>query len=91
MFIPFDCEALQIIMLEAYDKGHFNDISLKENMSSVSLLEYANDALFFCKWSESNARNLIRILKCFHDASGLIVNLAKSCLYGIGSDPSKVE
>ncbi|GJU26052.1 putative RNA-directed DNA polymerase, eukaryota, reverse transcriptase zinc-binding domain protein [Tanacetum coccineum] len=38
-----------------------------------------------------NARNLIIILKCFEEASGLKVNLAKSKLYGVGVSIEEVE
>ncbi|GJX89544.1 putative RNA-directed DNA polymerase [Tanacetum coccineum] len=36
-------------------------------------------------------KNLICVLKCFQDASGLAVNLTKSCIYGVGVDPNEVE
>ncbi|GJV50954.1 RNA-directed DNA polymerase, eukaryota, reverse transcriptase zinc-binding domain protein [Tanacetum coccineum] len=36
------------------------------------------------EWSLSNAKNLSRILTCFHLASGLRVNFNKSKLFGIG-------
>ncbi|GKB89145.1 reverse transcriptase domain, reverse transcriptase zinc-binding domain protein, partial [Tanacetum coccineum] len=59
--------------------------------SNISLLQYADDALFFGKWSRLNARNLIVILKCFEEASGLKVNLSKSKLYGVGVSIEEVK
>ncbi|GJT89252.1 hypothetical protein Tco_1070969 [Tanacetum coccineum] len=59
-------------------------LSLEEDGSNISLLQYANDALFFGKWSVSNARHLVRILDCFRDVSGLKINLSKSRLFVIG-------
>ncbi|GJT06102.1 hypothetical protein Tco_0840564 [Tanacetum coccineum] len=44
----------------------------------------------FSEWSKSNVRHLIRILDCFHDASGLKINLDKSKLFGIGVSPEEV-
>ncbi|GKA22407.1 hypothetical protein Tco_0708369 [Tanacetum coccineum] len=70
--------------MDAYDLGIFKGISLQEDGANLSLLQYAGDALFFGEWSLHNAQNLIRILKCFQNVSGLAINLTKSTLYGIG-------
>ncbi|GJZ53830.1 RNA-directed DNA polymerase, eukaryota, reverse transcriptase zinc-binding domain protein [Tanacetum coccineum] len=68
-------EALQVSIIEACSKGFYKGVFLAEDGSNVSLLQYADDALFFGKWSRSNARNLILILKsvasslnCSHDS-----------------------
>ncbi|GKD05596.1 putative RNA-directed DNA polymerase, eukaryota, reverse transcriptase zinc-binding domain protein, partial [Tanacetum coccineum] len=58
-------------------------ISLPNVGENFSLLQYADDALFFGAWLESNAKNLIRILKCFQDLSGLSINLSKNRLFGV--------
>lgn len=42
-------EALQVLILEACHKNLFKGISLKNDGSNISLLQYADDALFF--WS----------------------------------------
>ncbi|GJY34737.1 RNA-directed DNA polymerase, eukaryota, reverse transcriptase zinc-binding domain protein [Tanacetum coccineum] len=84
-------EALQISILEACNKGVFKGVSLAESSMNVSLLQYADDALFFGEWSRSNAKNLIHILKCFKLGSGLKVNLAKSRLIDVGVPISNVE
>ncbi|GJY40280.1 arginine repressor C-terminal-like domain-containing protein [Tanacetum coccineum] len=70
-------EALQIAILEACSKGFFKGVSLAEGGVNISLLQYADDALFFGEWSRLNAKNLILILKCFENASGLKINLSK--------------
>ncbi|KAJ0837011.1 hypothetical protein HanRHA438_Chr16g0773441 [Helianthus annuus] len=36
------------------------------------------------EWSDLNLENLKRILRCFHLASGLVVSLKKSKVYGVG-------
>nr|GEZ38382.1 RNA-directed DNA polymerase, eukaryota, reverse transcriptase zinc-binding domain protein [Tanacetum cinerariifolium] len=41
--------------------------------------------------ARSNARNLILILKCFKEAYGLMVNLSKSMLFGVGVNLDKIE
>lgn len=84
-------EALQITMLEACNNGIYKGIHLNKFGSNISLLQYADDALFFGKWSLTNARNFVKILKYFQDASGLCVNLTKSRLYGIEVEPLEVE
>ncbi|GJW58352.1 RNA-directed DNA polymerase, eukaryota, reverse transcriptase zinc-binding domain protein [Tanacetum coccineum] len=79
-------EALQVFILEACTKGVFTGLFLDNDGSNISLLQYADDALFFGEWSYSNASNLIRILGYFQDASGLCINLSKSRFYGIGEN-----
>nr|GEV73966.1 hypothetical protein [Tanacetum cinerariifolium] len=73
-------------MIEAINKGIFNGVSLAEGGSNISLLQYADDAIFFGKWSRSNARKLILILKCF-----IKVNLSKSRIFEVGVDLEEVE
>nr|GEW52307.1 ribonuclease H-like domain-containing protein [Tanacetum cinerariifolium] len=63
-------ETLQVSILEACNKGFFKGVSLFDIGDNLSLLQYADDTLFFDKWSRSNANNLILILKCFEEASG---------------------
>nr|GEZ21548.1 cysteine-rich receptor-like protein kinase [Tanacetum cinerariifolium] len=52
-------EVLQVAILEAYNRGLFKGISLSGEGSNLSLLQYADDALFFGEWLSSwNAKNL---------------------------------
>ncbi|GKC03976.1 RNA-directed DNA polymerase, eukaryota, reverse transcriptase zinc-binding domain protein [Tanacetum coccineum] len=69
--------------MEACNKRIFKGLSLDDG-PNISLLQYADDALFFGEWSVANARNLMCILELFHDVSGLNINLAKSRIFGIG-------
>nr|GEU55770.1 cysteine-rich receptor-like protein kinase [Tanacetum cinerariifolium] len=71
-------EALQVTITEACNKGVFKGVSLREGGDNIYFLQYADDALFFGKWSCLNAKNLIHVLKWFEDASSLKVNLARS-------------
>ncbi|GKA57899.1 putative RNA-directed DNA polymerase [Tanacetum coccineum] len=82
-------EALQISILEACGRGIFAGLSLANDGANLSLLQYADDALIFGKWSRLNVKNLVRILGWYQDASGLKVNLSKSRL-GIGVYLSEV-
>ncbi|GKC33644.1 putative RNA-directed DNA polymerase, eukaryota, reverse transcriptase zinc-binding domain protein [Tanacetum coccineum] len=84
-------EALQVTILEACRKGVYNGVSLEYSRTNISLLQYADDALFFGEWSRLNAYNLIRVLKCFEKALGLKDNIDKSRLYGVGVSRMDVE
>ncbi|GJY65533.1 putative RNA-directed DNA polymerase [Tanacetum coccineum] len=84
-------ESLQISILEACNKGLYKGISLVNGGANISLLQYADDALFFGNWSRVNAYNLILILNCFEEASGLKVNISKSRLFGIRVSNIEVE
>ncbi|PWA95854.1 Arginine repressor C-terminal-like domain-containing protein [Artemisia annua] len=84
-------EALQVAVLEACSKGVFKGITLADGGANLSLLQYADDALFIGEWSRLNVKNLILILKCFENASGLKVNLSKSRLFGIVIPNIEVE
>ncbi|GJV73549.1 RNA-directed DNA polymerase, eukaryota, reverse transcriptase zinc-binding domain protein [Tanacetum coccineum] len=58
---------------------------------NVSLLQYADDTLFFGEWFRRNALNLIHNLKCFDLGSGLKVNISKSRILGVGVSASEIE
>ncbi|PWA91977.1 reverse transcriptase domain, Zinc finger, CCHC-type [Artemisia annua] len=58
-------EALQVAILDACNKGIYKGVSFANNEMNISLLQYADDALFFGEWSRSNADNLILIFHCF--------------------------
>ncbi|GKD07956.1 arginine repressor C-terminal-like domain-containing protein [Tanacetum coccineum] len=84
-------EALQASIIEACNKNLFKGLYLSVDNTNLSLLQYADDALFFGEWSLWNAKKLVMILKCFQDAFGLRVNLAKSKLYEIGVNSEEVN
>lgn len=86
-----EAKAFQVSILESCDKGVFKGISLTNDRSNPSLLQYADDALIFGDWSFLNAQNLVKVLKWFQDTSGLRINLAKSSIFGIDVVFSEVE
>ena len=71
-------EGLHLAMLEARNKGYFHGVNLPANGLSLSHFLFTDDVIFLEKWTTSNAVNLTRMLRCFHLASGLKVNFAKS-------------
>ncbi|GJT89198.1 RNA-directed DNA polymerase, eukaryota, partial [Tanacetum coccineum] len=53
----------------------------------ISVSRAVNDG----EWSDDNLENLIRILNCFHLASGLKINVHKSQVLGVGVPPDIVN
>ncbi|GKB25262.1 RNA-directed DNA polymerase, eukaryota, reverse transcriptase zinc-binding domain protein [Tanacetum coccineum] len=47
--------------------------------------QFVDDALISREWSHENAKNLCRLLRCFHLASGLKVNFSKSKIFRVGA------
>lgn len=84
-------EELQVLTTEACNKGIFKGVSLANDGANLFLLQYADDTLLIGEWSISNAVNLVRILSCFQDMSGLKINISKSKVYGVGVDIMEVE
>nr|GEZ22920.1 putative RNA-directed DNA polymerase, eukaryota, reverse transcriptase zinc-binding domain protein [Tanacetum cinerariifolium] len=66
------CTAVSRGILKGASVGHCN--------ITLSYLFYADDAIFVGEWSQSNAYNLICMLRCFYMVSGLRINVHKSKL-----------
>ncbi|GJT11382.1 hypothetical protein Tco_0858424 [Tanacetum coccineum] len=62
--------------------GMFNGIVLNSVMH-LSHMFYVDDAVFMGQWSTKNIDTIIYVLKCFHHASCLSINLSKSKLLGV--------
>ncbi|KAJ9536053.1 hypothetical protein OSB04_un000779 [Centaurea solstitialis] len=77
-------ENLNVLMEEACSKGIIEGLGVGVEDVKVSHLQYADDVIFFGKWSKVNLKNLIKVLECFRLLSGLKINLRKSKLYGVG-------
>ncbi|GJR77131.1 putative RNA-directed DNA polymerase, partial [Tanacetum coccineum] len=84
-------EALNVSIHYARNNNLFHSVKVGVDNVHVSHLQFADDALIMGEWSLLNAKNLSRILTCFHLASGLKVNFHKSKLFGIGVTNSKVN
>ncbi|GKB29832.1 putative RNA-directed DNA polymerase, eukaryota, reverse transcriptase zinc-binding domain protein [Tanacetum coccineum] len=84
-------EALNIALLEATNNNIFHGIQVGKDKIHVSHLQFADDALIIGVWSRTNAKNLSRILTCFHLAPCLKVNFNKSKLYGVGVTNSELS
>ncbi|GJU58060.1 putative RNA-directed DNA polymerase, eukaryota, reverse transcriptase zinc-binding domain protein [Tanacetum coccineum] len=84
-------EALHVSIQDAKSKGIFEGVNVGSNGINISHLQLANDALIMGTWSIDNVKNLCRILRCFHMASGLKVNFSKSKFFGICVNESETN
>nr|GFB54140.1 RNA-directed DNA polymerase, eukaryota [Tanacetum cinerariifolium] len=76
-------ESLHISVSRAVNDGIFKGLHIRGS-TSISHLIYADDAVFIGEWSDQNMDNLLKILRCFHLASGLSINVNKSHVLGVG-------
>nr|GFA30922.1 RNA-directed DNA polymerase, eukaryota, reverse transcriptase zinc-binding domain protein [Tanacetum cinerariifolium] len=83
-------ESFHISVQRVVNAGMFKGIQLGSSFQ-VSHLFYADDAVFIGNWSDTNIDTIIRVLECFHKASGLRINLSKSKLLGISVSNAQVE
>ena len=65
-------------MREAMDKKRFNCFLMGKNKEPVSILQYADDTIFFREATMENVKAIKTILRCFELTSGLKINFAKS-------------
>nr|GFC15085.1 RNA-directed DNA polymerase, eukaryota [Tanacetum cinerariifolium] len=66
-------ESLHLSVTRAVNDGIFKGLRITGS-SSLSHLFYADDAVFIGEWSIENLDNLLKILNCFHLASGLCIH-----------------
>ncbi|XP_071705014.1 uncharacterized protein [Rutidosis leptorrhynchoides] len=83
-------EGLNWMAKSAVAKGLFCGVEIGNDRIPLSHLQYADETIFFGKWSFENMENLMKLLKCFELNSGLKVNYNKSNLFGVGVDKDEV-
>ncbi|GJR71570.1 RNA-directed DNA polymerase, eukaryota [Tanacetum coccineum] len=76
-------ESLHFSFNKVVNAGLFKGIHIDDSFS-LSHLFYADDVIFVGKWNLSNLSTIVNVLKLFHLALGLKINLHKSKLMGIG-------
>ncbi|KAJ0599393.1 putative RNA-directed DNA polymerase [Helianthus annuus] len=84
-------EALSGVIKKACIEGLFHGIRCTPHGPLLSHFFFADDAVFVGEWSGTNAVNLNRIMRCFHLASGLRINLAKSKVFGVGVNDTQLQ
>nr|GEY81853.1 RNA-directed DNA polymerase, eukaryota [Tanacetum cinerariifolium] len=83
-------KSLHLSFKKVMNAGLFTGIPL-DNSLTISHLFYADDVIFVKKWDSSNLKIILKVLKCFHMASGLKININKSKLMGYGVHSDEVE
>ncbi|GJV52307.1 RNA-directed DNA polymerase, eukaryota [Tanacetum coccineum] len=83
-------ERLHLSFRKVMDAGLFSGISINNSLTISNLL-YAGDAVFVGKWDMSNIRTIVNVLKCFHLASGLKLNIHKSKIIRVGIRAEEVD
>nr|GEY02348.1 RNA-directed DNA polymerase, eukaryota [Tanacetum cinerariifolium] len=76
-------ESLHLSFNNIVNAGFYKCIKIIKSLS-LSQLFYADDVIFVGKWKLSNLSTIVNVLKWFHCASGLKINLHKSKLMGVG-------
>ncbi|GKA79404.1 RNA-directed DNA polymerase, eukaryota, partial [Tanacetum coccineum] len=75
-------ESLHISFKRVMDAGLFSGIAINNSLTIYNFF-YADDAFFVGKWVMSNIRTVVNVLKCFHMAYGLKLNIHKSKIMGV--------
>nr|GEW74629.1 RNA-directed DNA polymerase, eukaryota [Tanacetum cinerariifolium] len=83
-------DSLHLSFKKVMNAWLFTSIPL-DNSLTISHLFYVDDAIFVGKWDSSNLNIILKVLKCFHVASGLKININKSKLMGYGVHSDEVE
>nr|GEX76746.1 RNA-directed DNA polymerase, eukaryota [Tanacetum cinerariifolium] len=84
-------ESLHISFQRIVDAGRFHGIKMGGGSVNISHMFYVDDAVFIGQWCESNITTIVHVLKCFHKASGLRINMCKSKIMGVHVDGDMVK
>ncbi|WJZ91182.1 hypothetical protein VitviT2T_010279 [Vitis vinifera] len=78
-------DVLSRLMIRVEETGLTEGFFVGRDKTKVSLLQFADDAIFFSKTSLEHLQNLKIILLVFGQVSGLKINLEKSTISGINT------
>ncbi|GJW42234.1 hypothetical protein Tco_0071033 [Tanacetum coccineum] len=78
----FKVDFARLIDSLAVEAGIFK--GYKIDPSTTLSFFYADDAVFIGEWSHSNLKGVMNILRCFSLLSGMLINIQKSHLLGVG-------
>ncbi|RVX09397.1 GTP-binding protein TypA/BipA-like [Vitis vinifera] len=82
-----------MLMIKAEETGITEGFFVGRDRTRVSLLQFADDTIFFSKASMEHLQNLKIILLVFGQVSGLKINLEKSTILGLslGGNPKTID
>ncbi|XP_071714496.1 uncharacterized protein [Rutidosis leptorrhynchoides] len=84
-------EGMNALIKQAIGANLFNGMKVGVDKVEISHLQYADDTIILGDWNKKNVSNIFKVLKYFENFSGQRVNLAKSCIYGLGLQKETVE
>ncbi|GKB00833.1 hypothetical protein Tco_0828877 [Tanacetum coccineum] len=74
-------EALQVTILNACDRGIFKGVCLSNSGKNISLLQCADDALFFGEWKFYSSDGGFGLSILANSESGVWLDVVKACKY----------
>jgi len=77
-------EGLAVVSRMTEEKSLIDRLEVDRDKVKVSMLQYADDTLFFCEANTKSIFNIKAILQCFELSFGLKVNFVKSRIGGMG-------
>ena len=77
-------EALSGLLRKAIAENMYKGYPVGSKKVDISILQYADDTIFFGEANMENVRALKAILRAFELISGLKINYAKSCFGAFG-------
>ncbi|KAL4282105.1 hypothetical protein GQ457_03G003350 [Hibiscus cannabinus] len=91
MLFNLVAEALSVFIRSANKMSLFNGVRLGPSVPEITHLQFADDLIIFCGASETQIKNVVRLLKGFEIASGLKLNLLKSKLIGVNVENNVID
>lgn len=76
-------KGLSHLLVKAESDGSINGVKFSTQGPSISHLLFTDDSIFMCKAEISQVMVLQGIRKTYGDATGQVINLQKSSLFGI--------
>jgi len=78
-------EALNVLMRTTVEENMYKGFPVGCNNVSISILQYADDTIFFGEATMENVKAIKAIQRTFELVSGLKINFAKSCFSAFGT------
>lgn len=84
-------EVFSCLMRKAQDIDICKGMSIGNKGFHLTHLQFAHDALLFCKPNLQELLNMRRVIKSFQLMFGLKINFMKSCLFGVAVQKEIME
>nr|XP_027088506.1 uncharacterized protein LOC113709853 [Coffea arabica] len=74
-------EGFSSLLRRAEGRNEVKGLKISRQGPTITHLFFADDSLMFCKASTQQAREIMKILKTYEEASGQLINLDKSAVF----------